>query len=320
MLTPEQRESIIRGSKLGYSNRSIAKVVGCHHRTVSEVLSEPFRPPKNPPKKRGRPPLITSPERQRLKDFATDKGRHLTANDIRLAWEEAEGKSVSVRTIRRALYKAGLHSRVARRKPFINDDNKAKRLAWCREREDWTVSKWKTVFFTDEKSFTQFQTKAHKRVWRRPGEEFNRDCLVSTVSRSESIMVWGGFSWDECGPLFIHSSSVTGLVHATLLQEHAIPTFMDIFPRGGGVFQQDNAPVHTAKVAQDALAAEKVNVLPWPAYSPDLNPIENLWSMMETNVRRQHSPSSIAELCKAVQIEWNSIPQEVLRDLIESMP
>src|SRR5262245_20673222 len=125
MLTPEQRESIIRASKLGYSNRGIAKVVGCHHRTVANVLSEPSRPPKNPPKKRGRPPLLASPDRQRLKDFVTDKARFFTTNEIRLAWEEAEQQSVSIPTIRRALYKVGLHSRVARRKPFINDENKA---------------------------------------------------------------------------------------------------------------------------------------------------------------------------------------------------
>jgi hypothetical protein len=133
-------------------------------------------------------------------------------------------------------------------------------------------------------------------------------------------MVWGGFSWEERGPLVVHSGSVTGLVHAKLLEEHAVPSFKAIFPRGDGIYQQDNAPVHTAKVAQDILVAKKVKVLPWPAYSPDLNPIENLWAMLETSLRSHSSPSSLAELTKAVRIEWNSIPQEVLRDLIESMP
>src|SRR5688572_20688712 len=104
MLTPEQQKSIIRASKLGYSNRGIAKVVGCHHSTVSVVLSQPSHPPKNPPKRHGPPPLITSPDRRRLKDFATGKWRNLTADEIRQAWEEAEGQSVSVTTIRRALY------------------------------------------------------------------------------------------------------------------------------------------------------------------------------------------------------------------------
>ena len=117
----------------------------------------------------------------------------------------------------------------------------------------------------------------------------------------------------------MHSGFVTSLAHANLL-EYIIPSFKDIFPREGGIYQQDNAPVHTAKIAQDVFVAKNVKVLPWPAYSPDLNPIENLWSMLERNLCSRHSPSCIAELTKAVRIEWNSIPQEVLRDLIESMP
>ena len=133
-------------------------------------------------------------------------------------------------------------------------------------------------------------------------------------------MVWGGFSWKKRGPLIVHSGSVTGTVHAKLLEEHAIPSFRAIFPRRGGIFQQDNAPVHTAKIALGVFDANRVNVLSWPAYSPDLNPIENLWSIMEANLRNNNSPSSLAELTDAVQTKWNSIPQTVLRDLIESMP
>jgi hypothetical protein len=143
---------------------------------------------------------------------------------------------------------------------------------------------------------------------------------IGPVRDYAKLLVWGGFSWKERAPLVVHSGSVTGAVHAKLLEEHAIPSFKAIFPWGRAIFQQDNAPVHTAKVAQNILAAKKVNTLPWPAYSPDLSPIENLWSIMETNLRSHNTPSSLAELRKAVQSEWNSIPQEVLRNLVESMP
>ena len=119
-----------------------------------------------------------------------------------------------------------------------------------------------------------------------------------------------------CSPF----GSVTGAVHAALLKEDAIPSFKSIFPRGNGIFQQDNAPVHTAKVAKNALKDAEVKTLPWPAYSPDLNPIENLWSVMERNLRNRNPPGSITELRRMLQEEWNSLSQDMLRDLVESMP
>src|SRR6266542_2880972 len=97
-----------------------------------------------------------------------------------------------------------IHSCVARRKPILSEDNIAKRLSWCLERRDWSLSKWRSVYWTDEKSFTQFRKGAHVRVWRRAGEEFHQDCLAGAVSKSASRMVWGGFSWRGLGPLVLH--------------------------------------------------------------------------------------------------------------------
>ena len=65
------------------------------------------------------------------------------------------------------------------------------------------------------------------------------------------------------------------------------------------LFQEDNAPVYTAKVARFFLIFSKVEVLPWPAQSPDINPIENLWSYIEVKIRKQTSQlSSITQLEK----------------------
>lgn len=43
----------------------------------------------------------------------------------------------------------------------------------------------------------------------------------------------------------------------------------------------DNAPVHTASIIQELLAGLGVEVMVWPPYSPDLNPIENIWALMK---------------------------------------
>ena len=53
------------------------------------------------------------------------------------------------------------------------------------------------------------------------------------------------------------------------------------------VFQQDNAPVHKSEVVRNFLAQEQWEVLDWPAYSPDLNPIENILAIFKKSLRGQ---------------------------------
>lgn len=51
-------------------------------------------------------------------------------------------------------------------------------------------------------------------------------------------------------------------------------------------FQQDNARPHVARVVKDFMTQQKVDVLHWPAVSPDLSPIEHVWDEMKRRLRR----------------------------------
>jgi len=86
-------------------------------------------------------------------------------------------------------------------------------------------------------------------------------------------------------------------------------------------YQQDNASIHTSRETMDFFDEQKIKLLDWPAHSPDLNPIENLWAMMARIVYlngRQYA--NVAELTTAILAAWDSIEQGTLRKLIESMP
>jgi transposase len=68
------------------------------------------------------------------------------------------------------------------------------------------------------------------------------------------------------------------------------------------------------------LQAHNIDVLPWPAFSPDLSPIEHLWDELDRRVRRRDNPpSSIPELEQALLQEWNNISQMTVNNLINSM-
>jgi transposase len=53
------------------------------------------------------------------------------------------------------------------------------------------------------------------------------------------------------------------------------------------IFQQDNDPKHTSKLAKDALEELNLSVLEWPSQSPDLNPIEHYWSHVARELKRR---------------------------------
>ena len=87
------------------------------------------------------------------------------------------------------------------------------------------------------------------------------------------------------------------------------------------IFQQDNNPKHTSRLATNWFASKDIEVLQWPPQSPDLNPIEHLWQHLKRKLSSYETePVSITDLWNRVETEWNLIPQQVCLNLIESMP
>ena len=70
------------------------------------------------------------------------------------------------------------------------------------------------------------------------------------------------------------------------------------------VFQQD--PKHTSKVVKQWLNRARIKVLEWPSQSPDLNPIENMWTVLKKQVCVR-KPTNLVELHQFCQEEWSKI-------------
>ena len=78
------------------------------------------------------------------------------------------------------------------------------------------------------------------------------------------------------------------------------------------VFQHDNDPKHTSKATTGYLMNQKLEILPWSAQSPDLNPIERLWHYLKVKIGSyENRPTSIHSLWNYVDEEWNKISVEV---------
>jgi transposase len=322
-LTAQKRAVIIYLHEQGESLQAIATKVGCGKTTVSDTIRRLRTTGTTSPRKSpGRPKVFDLRAQASLAKLVTNKkNRRLTLNQIRALWEKKTRNAVSINTIRCALKNAGLRSCVARRKPFLTETHMANRLNWALQRRHWTVHKWRCVLWSDEATFYQFQNNRFCRVWRKPTEKFNPSCLSATVKHSPGRMFWGCFSYHGLGPLVYHLGPVTGKEHAKLLKRRAFPTLRKFFPRGNGIFQEDNARPHTSKIAFATREESGLNFLPWPAQSPDLNPIENLWYRVKKRVySRRKKPKNLFELTRAVKAAWKAIPLNHIQALVDSLP
>ena len=89
--------------------------------------------------------------------------------------------------------------------------------------------------------------------------------------------------------------------YVNLLNNNLLPFMQNFGP--GLTFQHDNARPHTALVTTNFLA-QNVNVLPWPALCPDMNPIEHIWDELGRRVRTNHQINNVQDLTLALQLEW----------------
>ncbi len=132
-------------------------------------------------------------------------------------------------------------------------------------------------------------------------------------------MIWAAMSSASVGPLCFLKSTVNAAIYQEILEHFMLPSADKLYGDADFIFQQDLAPAHTDKGTKSWFNDHGVTVLDWPANSPDLNPIENLWGIVKRKMRDTR-PNNADDLKAAIKETWASIPPQQCHKLITSMP
>ncbi len=228
-------------------------------------------------------------------------------------------KTLSVNTIHRAIRRCRLKLYRSKKKPYLNMIQKRSRFLWAKAHLNWTVAKWKTVLWSDKSKFEVLFGKLGCHVIRTKEDKDNPSCYQRSVQKPASLMVWGCMSACGMPSLHIWKGTINAERYIQVLEQHMLPSRRRLFQGRPCIFQHDNARPHTASITTSWLRRRRIRVLKWPACSPDLSPIENIWRIIKRKTQ-QKRPKTVEQLEACIRQEWDNIPIPKLEQLVSSVP
>jgi len=311
--TDEKRKLIRTLRSDGKTYKEIAKSIGCSQNMVTNALK-----PRRQQETRGRRRKTTENQDRQIVRLVK-KSPFMTSTDIK----KELNLGVSSRTVRNRLLASKLRARAARKTPFVSKRNIKKRKHFAKtylelyNRRGLII--FKNILWSDETKINLFGPDSKHYVRRPTNSEFDPKYTRKTIKHNGgNIMVWGSFSWYGVGPLFWIKETMTQNHYVQILQNIMLPYAEEEMPLNWK-FQQDNDPKHTSRMAKRWFQENNVITLDWPAQSPDLNPIENLWHDVKSKLGTKKFKNK-EDLWNGIQAAWQSTPLETCQHLVSSMP
>ncbi|GFS77532.1 transposable element Tcb2 transposase [Trichonephila clavipes] len=243
-----------------------------------------------------------------------------TAQQVANQFLAAAGKQISRKTVARRLRVGGLYAR----RPVVcvplTRQYRTARLRWCHEHHNWTEQDWACVLFSDGSRFSLSSDCRRQLIWRESGTAYRPENIQEKDRYPTcSIMVCAGIMIN--GRTRLHVVANGTMTGQRYIDEVLLP-HVRLFRGAVGdkfVFMDDNATCHRTLAVKDCLDSEGIQRLIWPARSPDLNPIENVWDALGRQVAgRNYPPTNKNTLIRALTDEWDKLPQQLLDNVVQS--
>ena len=281
----------------------------------------------------GRPRKIDKQTRDYLVDIAFHESPRIQWRSLtRIAAEEI-GEDVHKRSVQRLFAQMNMRKWKCLRRPALLPEHADKRLAWAQlyNPTDYPSARWKIVKWSDECYVERGVGVRDEWVFCRSSERLDpANVQERPTPHGIKQMFWASFGY-ECqtdlvameGDPLSERLGVTSQVYLEVLKEH-LPMILN----PGDIFMQDGAGIHRARIVKQWFREEGIELMDWPPYSPDLNPIKNLWAMLKEAIHKKYPELEFATktdenldlLIRAAQECWAEMGDTLLYRLSDTMP
>lgn len=319
-LTVEEASQAIGLLDAGLSFREVGRRLNVSHSVVSRIRERHQQTGSVKERPRSGRPKKTTPRQDRQIVVMAKRDRMKSAKTINSEFRNVTGIQISDQTVRNRLHTHNLRAYRPAVCPPLTVRHRTNRLQFARLHVNLDRASLRNILFTDESRFCLDFHDGRRRVWRSKNERF-ANCNVVEHDRfgGGSVMVWGGISLDGPTDLYaIRNGSLTAVRYRDEILDPIVRPFAGAIGNDF-ILMDDNARPHRARVVNDYLERESIVRMDWPAYSPDLNPIEHAWDALQTRISQLPvAPTTLDELTDALVQEWAQIPNQVFQNLVLS--